>query len=251
MKTFFFPVIVLMIFSCTSNNNKGKPIPTKNDSATVNAEDSHVSKTTGKCENENQVASLGIGVVIPPPQFAMYDDSLLTDNPVLIDMYKQYDSLAGYCTLVFDPEYGLMHFACIGNTAKAYQVLINYSQVKYLPKKKGYEFQSWEQYIVRSFGVTRKAIKKGEDYIHIGSVRKEPDDKADTIAMPPGHEMFCAMKVADDWMKVQYDCFYNQESNRYEGQPCHNFIHKCKDPLTGWLRWRQGNKLLVDIYLMP
>jgi hypothetical protein len=50
---------------------------------------------------------------------------------------------------------------------------------------------------------------------------------------------------------TEYDCFYNDDNNPNEGEPCHNFIDKCKNPLTGWLRWRQENKLLIDIFLMP
>jgi hypothetical protein len=25
----------------------------------------------------------------------------------------------------------------------------------------------------------------------------------------------------------------------------------CKDPLMGWLKWKEGNKILIDIFLMP
>ena len=83
------------------------------------------------------------------------------------------------------------------------------------------------------------------------ALRKLPTDSADAISLPPGHEMFCPMEVQGDWLKVQYDCFYNDEDNKYEGQPCHNYIGKCTEALTGWLRWRKDNKLLVDIFLMP
>lgn len=252
MKIFFLSVIVLLFFSCTGNNKKEK-IKTKSENASV-TKDSNITDTkraNRKCDIENAVSSLGIGVVIAPEKLAIYDDSSLTGKPVLISMYEQYDSLTDFCTFTFNPEYGLMHFACIGKTAKAFQVLINYSQVKYLPKEKGYEFQTWEQYIVSSFGVTRKTIERGEASIPIGALRKEPGDNADTVAIPVGLEMFCAIKVEGDWVKVQYDCFYNKENNLYEGQPCHNYINKCKDPLTGWLRWRKGNKILIDIYLMP
>ena len=254
MKNIIIVVLVLSLFSCANNNKKEKTIVANKESTPVTKDSStEVSKipANGKCNIENEVSSLGIGVVIAPVKLAIYDDSLLLGKPVMIDMYAQSETLTGYCTLTFSPEYGLMHFACTGKTAKAYQVLINYSQVKYLPKEKGYKFQTWEQYIESSFGVRRKTIGTGKQEKPIGTLHKEPNDKADTITIPDGHEMFCAMQAQGDWVKVQYNCFYNMEHDPYEGQPCHNFIQKCKDPLTGWLRWREGNKLLIDIFLMP
>lgn len=254
MKNIILSVLIISLFSCANNNKKEKTIFANKESTPVKKDSSNeISKIqfNGKCDIENEVSSLGIGVVIAPVKLAIYDDSLLSGIPVMIDMYAQSETLTGHCTLTFYPEYGLMHFACIGKTAEAYQVLINYSQVKYLPKEKGYIFQTWEQYIKSSFGVRRKTTRTGEQEKPIGTLQKEPNDKADTIAIPDGLEMFCAMQLQGDWIKVQYNCFYNMEHDPYEGQPCHNFIQKCKDPLTGWLRWRQGNKLLIDIFLMP
>jgi hypothetical protein len=59
------------------------------------------------------------------------------------------------------------------------------------------------------------------------------------------------MEMRGDWVKVKYDCFYNDENNKYEGQPCQNFVNQCQNPLIGWIRWKQGNKLLIEIFLMP
>lgn len=254
MKNIISTVLLISLFSCVNNNKKEKTITSNKESTPVTKDSStKVSKIqfNGKCDTDNEVSSLGIGVVIAPVKLAIYDDSLLSGKPVLIDMYAQAETLTGYCTFTFDPEYGLMHFACTGKTAKAYQVLINYSQVKYLPKVKGYKFQTWEQYIESSFGVRRKTTKIGQQNKPMGTLQKEPNDKADTVAIPEGFEMFCAMQLQGDWLKVQYNCFYNMEHDPYEGQPCHNFIDKCKSPLTGWLRWRDGNKILIDIFLMP
>ncbi len=54
-----------------------------------------------------------------------------------VDMNERADSLANICSMVFDPEYGLMHFACTGQTENAYQILINHTETKYLPRKDG------------------------------------------------------------------------------------------------------------------
>ena len=252
MKTLIVPVLIVTLLSC-GVNKKDKIGPINKEIVPVTIDSSVVTEKNyfdGRCDIDNEVSSLGIGMVIAPLKFALYDDSLLRGEPQLVDMYEKYDSLNNTCSCVFDPEYGLMHFACTGKTAKAYRVLINYDQVKYLPREKDYQFKSWEQYIENAFGIRRKTATDSTR-TPIGLVRKEPTDLADTVAIPAGHEMFCAMQVKGDWVKVQYNCFYNKENDPYEGQPCHNFINKCTSPLTGWLRWRKDNKQLIDIFLMP
>ena len=127
---------------------------------------------------------------------------------------------------------------------------INYSVVKYLPKTDNYAFRTWNKYILQSFGIRRKTKETGEVLENL-SLRKEPIDNADTLSIPKGYEMFCPMEIKGDWVRIKYDCFYNDENNPHEGEPCHDFISKCTNSLTGWLRWRQENNLRIDIMLMP
>ncbi|HEY8896785.1 MAG TPA: hypothetical protein VIM79_18300 [Niastella sp.] len=251
MKTVLSSLTAVLLFACNSKNKSEQSVALKKDSIVIRHDSNKPVKANPHCTIENEVASLGIGLVIAPNSFALYDDSTLTDKPEFIDMHKQADSLSGICTMVFDPEYSLMHFACVGQTENAYQVLINHSQTKYLPRKKEYQFQTWEQYLLQSFGIRRRTDETGEIEKPLTALRKSPGDSANAIELPAGHEMFCAMEVQGDWLKVQYDCFYNDEDSKYEGQPCHNYIGKCTDGTTGWLRWRKDNKLLVDIFLMP
>jgi hypothetical protein len=251
MKTVLSSLTAVLLFACNSNNKNEQTVALKKDSIVINHDSNKLVKANPHCTIENEVSSLGIGLVIAPSSFAMYDDSALTGKPEFIDMHKQADSLSGICTMVFDPEYSLMHFACVGQTENAYQVLINHSQTKYLPRKKEYQFQTWDQYLLQSFGIKRKTDETDENEKPLTTLRKAASDSADAISLPAGHEMFCAMEVQGDWLKVQYDCFYNDEDSKYEGQPCHNYIDKCTDAVSGWLRWRKDNKLLVDIFLMP
>lgn len=195
--------------------------------------------------------NLGVGLVIAPPKFDIYNDSLLSDKLASRDMYSDDDTLMDISSKFLKPDYGIMHFVSIEKTEKAYKVLINYSQVKFLPKKKEYQFQSWEQYITTSYGIRRLTSEEGDVHPSAEALRKLPQDDSDTLSIPNGYEMFCPMEVKGDWVIVKYDCFYNLEENKFEGQPCQDYIEKCKNPLIGWLRWRKGNKLLIDIMLMP
>lgn len=202
------------------------------------------------CQYENEVSTLGIGVIIAPTQFDIFNDSILTNKFASRDMYSEDGNKTGICSKFFKPDYGIMHFVCVGKTDNAYKVLINYSEIKYFPKIKKYEFMTWDKYILQSFGIRRLTAETG-DISQKLPLRHEPNDNATILTIPKGQEMFCPMEIKGDWVKVKYDCFYNDDNNPNEGEPCHNFIDKCKNPLTGWLRWRQENKLLIDIFLMP
>jgi hypothetical protein len=202
-----------------------------------------------ECSYDNEVSTLGLGLVIVPSSFEIYNDSTLSNRYSNWDMYEDVDNL-NVCPKFSKPDYGIMHFVCIGVTSKAYKVLINYSDVKYLPKTKKYEFKTWEQYILQSFGI-RRLLSNREDNLEITSLRKEPSINSDTIEIPKKHEMFCPLEVKGDWLKVTYDCFYNDEINQYEGEPCQNYILKCEKPLIGWIRWKDKNNLKIEIFLMP
>jgi hypothetical protein len=256
MKPFLITVVIVALISCVNNKQENsEQSKTKNVAAvkdTSNLAKHHNQQQLFKCKYENEVSSLGIGLVKAPRKLAVYNDSLLTGKPITIDMQAiADDTLTSICTKYYYPEYEIMYFVCTGKTEKAYQVLVNYSEIRYLPKTKGYVFQTWDEHLLAAMGITRNTNDAGELLQPTALLRKEPKDNADTLAIPPGAEMFCAMKVQGDWVQVKYDCFYNQNPNPHEGYPCHSFINKCKDTLAGWLRWRKDNKVLIGIALFP
>ena len=206
-------------------------------------------KENHDCGFDNQVSSLGIGLVIAPPKFDVYDDSLLAVKYGSWDMYENSDEIK-FCSKFFKPDYGIMHFVCIGKTNKAYKILVNYSDIKYLPKTKDYNFKTWNEYLLQSYGIRRLTTETDGISVNF-PLRILPNENADTLIIPKGYEMFCPMEIKGDWVQVKYDCFYNEDNNPHETEPCHNFIDNCKNSLTGWLRWRQENNLLIDIFLMP
>lgn len=199
------------------------------------------------CTFDNAVSSLGIGLVIAPRKFEVFNDSLLRERWTVGDMSVEDTALARVCPKFFKPDYGIMHFVCVGATDTSYRVLVNYKEVKYLPKTSAYRFHTWESYLLQSYGVRRLKEEKGS----ILPLRKMPDNHADTLAIPAGQELFCPVHVQGDWLQVKYDCFYNEADHPHEGEPCREYIGECKTPLTGWLRWRDDQRLLIDIFLMP
>jgi hypothetical protein len=250
----FLTILILTIFfSCGQKNNSSESkIETKDNSAVDTFSTQPINQQIDQdqnCSYDNQVASLGIGLIIAPPKFEIYNDSLLNDKIASIDMYEDATKI-NLCSKFFKPDYGIMHFVCIAKSEKAYKVLVNFSDIKYLPRIKNYYFKTWDEYISQSFGIRRLTNDNG-DISEKYATRIKPEDNADTLVIPKGHELFCPMEIKGDWIKVRYDCFYNDENNSHEGEPCHSYIGKCKNPLTGWLRWRQENQLHIDIFLMP
>ncbi|MGX7688179.1 hypothetical protein ACWA1C_13530 [Flectobacillus roseus] len=217
---------------------------------TATTEVSTLTVQENNLQYSNDVSTLGIGLIIPPSQFDVFNDSLLTDKLTSKDMYSEDGSNSTISSLFYKPDYGIMHFICVAQTAKAYKVLVNNSQLKYLPKINSYEFKTWDQYILESFGIRRLTSYTDEPTPKL-LLRQDPNDNAKTLTIPNELEMFCPIEVKGDWVKVKYDCFYNEDNNPHEGMPCQTYIDKCKNPLTGWLKWRQDNKLLIDIFLMP
>lgn len=248
--------IFILTFLCSCGQRSNNTNGTKDSTAIVSI-DTSSSRPNDKqvnhdnnCQYDNEVSTLGIGIVIAPTQFDIFNDSLLTNKFASRDMYSEDGNKKDICSKFYKPDYGIMHFVCIGKTDKAYKVLINYSDIKYFPKTKNYDFKTWGEYILQSFGIRRLTSETGGISQQL-PLRNQANDNAAVLTIPKGLEMFCPMEIKGDWVEVKYDCFYNNDDNPNEGEPCHNFIDKCKNPLTGWLRWRQENKLLIDIFLMP
>jgi hypothetical protein len=147
------------------------------------------------------------------------------------------------CPFYFSPEYGIMHYVCLGHYGRSFKIIVDSSEVKYVPDTKDYQFKNWNDYILESFGISRKT----EPIIQ--PVRKMPNVDSPNITIPDGLEMFCPMEVQGDWIKVVYDCFY--QSDEHTGEPCHDFINECKTPITGWIKWKERQKILIEIALMP
>ncbi|MFY0256026.1 hypothetical protein ACDQ55_18970 [Chitinophaga sp. 30R24] len=242
MKRFLLPVIVLtMLIACKH------PAPAPKAQSLTSAPAIAVTPRNS-CSYNNDVMDLGIGLIVVPQQFEIYQDSLLKQLLYKIDMYKTDDLLSLPCSKYFDPEYGIMQFVCLEVTDDAYKIITNYNEIKYLPKNKNYRFQTWETYIMQSYGIRRGTDSKGST-IFPQTLRKMPEDNADTLTIPEGYEMFCPLQMKGDWLQVKYDCFYNDDQDSSE--PCREYINACQPSLTGWLQWRKDNKVLVDIFLMP
>lgn len=255
MKITIFYLLLFFLLSCGQANDKveNKKHTSKQispDSSTSIKQSNAIDNETRRCQYDNEVSSLGIGLIKPRTKFDIYDDSLLNNKFANKNIYSDSVEKTNLCSKFYMPDYGIMYFVCLGKTQKAFKILVNFSDIKYLPNTADYKFESWNDHIIQSFGIRRLTNKLGATLSNY-PLRKEQNEESDTLTVPEGYEMFCPIEMKGDWIKVKYDCFYNKESNPHEGEPCHGHIDKCKNSLIGWLRWREDNKLLIEIFLIP
>lgn len=207
----------------------------------------------GQCDYSNPPAKLGIGILEydtytnENPIFEVYNDPELTDKFCAWNIYD--DNPAPFCAIYHKPAYSIVQVAVLDTLTNSYQVMVNMSDIKYVPKTAEYIFYSWEKYLTQALGVTRKVES---DQSKNQFVRQLPKPGSKVVEVPDEpYELLCVMEVQGEWIKVKYDCFYNRDDNPYEGTLCSEYINDCEDSATGWIQWRIGDMVIIDIYLIP
>ena len=203
-----------------------------------------------QCEYENQTETLGIGLVeydnYKQPVIKLFNDSLLQNTFYSWTLYSDFSP--PFCTKYFKPDYGIASIVVLDSTLVSFKVLVNETDIKYLPNSLDYVFWTWEEYLLESHGVRRK-IQNSD--LKNQAIRNEPNSTSSIIVLPNDRlELLCVLEVKGDWIKIKYDCFYNQSKNPNEGVPCSTYINDCEDSSSGWLLWRNNSKILVDIFTM-
>src|SRR4051794_28135817 len=118
-KFWIYAAVYFILLSCNSSVNKST---IKNDSSKL-----YVSSSTTEASlksiipsYDNKVSTLGIGLIIVPDKFVVYDDSLLNKKFRSIDMYGDERAINVYSKF-YKPDYGIMHFVCVQATEKYYK----------------------------------------------------------------------------------------------------------------------------------
>jgi len=258
MKRLILFLISATLFSCQQKPkqeiSENKVPSTKTEkAASLEAVKPKQQTTERNCGFNNLTNTLGKGLVLvsienEQSRLVIYEDSLLQHK--YVSWNYSGEPAKPVCSKYYKPDYGFLHFVYLKETVKSYQVINGFNEIKYLPKEKTNEVISWDKYLLKSYGIAKyydgNIGKRLEQ-----PFRESPSEEAAIANIPKDAEMLCPMEIKGDWVKVQYDCFYNQKQNKYEGQPCHDFIEKCKPAQMGWIKWRDKNKILIDIFLMP
>lgn len=129
------------------------------------------------------------------------------------------------CLRQFYPEYDIVHFDVLEENEDTYKVLIDDDNdiTKLIGKDTSLlEFYTWKEYLTEyylSFNPESNPL------------REAPSEEA-SITYKYNDYFFKGVEVQGDWMKIR----------------CNSDCKECdKGDLTGWIKWKEGDKLLVSI----
>ncbi len=88
-----------------------------------------------------------------------------------------------------------------------------------LPKTENIKFLSWNNFLLNTTGVSNLDWKKNP-------LKNKPNHES-VILEANGEDDFVVVKVNNEWVQIS-----NEKGK------------------TGWIKWRKGNKLLIDIFLL-
>lgn len=232
---FFLCLIFLSSCQEKSTVNSDVKIKEPNEhSVTYNEQDN--SDSLNNCAYDNPVVSIGIGLV-QGTDLVLYNDSTFEDLFIKYNIGSGKPINKRVCSKYYKPEYYIMHFVCLSETNKYYKVIINYDEIKYLVKDSTSKLLSWEDYILSSFGIRPNNNQE---------LKKQPHLNSDKIENYSSQDIFCPIEVKGEWVKVRFDCQNDSELI----EPCNSSEKKCPNETIGWLKWKKGNEILVEIFLL-
>ena len=178
-----------------------------------------------------QPISLGIGFVSPADlyKFESRENSLkvfidstleetITNAPVLPFFYK--------------PDYGQYHLVCLSKSKTYYKILINNTQVGFVPNDTSFTFFTWDS-ILLSSSIDR--LTKNNP------IKISPYETSNNIDYKCQSGILKVLEVKSSgnksWIQVSFP------------ENCETYSSNQTKVKKGWILWKEENKILVDILL--
>jgi hypothetical protein len=126
-------------------------------------------------------------------------------------------------------DYFEFNFRCKSTKADWLELIVNNETGMTLWVKRTVvtKYLTWEKYLKGMFSVDRLM-----DYKQ--NIRKEPNDTAEEIKYE-GRDCFKVMSLSGDWIEIFTTDYCDEGKNK----------DKIK---SGWIKWRDGNKLLIEYH---
>ena len=180
---------------------------------------------------------LGLGIVAIDDT---YDESKIVtvykdkDLKAKIEDFKLYGQLKKVWPYYFKPDYGLCYFVCLEKTKTYFKILINDKEEGYIINNSDKFFKSWESLLINAT-VERLDIK-------VNPLKKKPSDNAETINLD--HEFKVDRLVVSEVIEVNGEHWIKVNYSKSGKDP---FDKGTADSGEGWVKWKAGDKLLVNI----
>lgn len=128
-------------------------------------------------------------------------------------------------------DYSQFVFRCLSVQGDWLEVMVNNENGKTLWLKKNdlTTLRNWETYLKEMFGVARLPAQKQK-------IRSLPIDNSEEIIYQ-GQDCFQVKSMKGDWIEI-FTADYCDES----------YTDSKMKVKSGWIKWRQGNKLLIDYF---
>jgi len=125
-------------------------------------------------------------------------------------------------------DYDYFIFRCLKEDNGYYNVIVNNQTGKsyWIKKSAATVFSTYENYLKEMFGVGRLTAMP---------IKESPTEASATIKYS-GTDCFRVRQMKGDWIEIFTADYCDEDS----GKP------KIK---SGWIQWKQGNKLLIEYYL--
>ena len=179
-----------------------------------------------------QPKELGVGFVIPSNPYT-YEDLSTPDNLYADKELKTKWTSDSVFPFFLKPDYGLYHFICLEKMENSYKVLVNDNDVGYVVNDTNYHFQAWDSILLSS---------KVERITLNNPIQKDCSIQSDTLPYPCKYERLKVEEVVrkekEYWVKISFT------------PNCETYRTGKSIVQYGWIKWRDGDKLLVVIMLL-
>jgi len=152
--------------------------------------------------------------------FSLYDDS-----DVKFD-----GSNTDFSPLAFHQDHFLLVLKCIGSVEDQYEVVVNEnSGLRKFVKKDDplFKFQTWEEHILNLFAV---GVNESRN-----PVLSKPDT-GERIQVPKGVN-FYPDRIDGAWLRIRWDESESEEANN---------TNRKQSIRYGWVRWKDGNNIIIE-----
>lgn len=129
----------------------------------------------------------------------------------------------------FHIDYFLLALKCVGKEKGRYEVIVNEETGlrKYVKADDPtLKFQTWEEHLLHVFAINFNR----ED----NPVLESPQGQVKNAALSD-KSLFHPVEVKEEWLKVNWD-------------PAYKAGNKGPQSATGWIRWKKGERLLVELF---
>lgn len=128
---------------------------------------------------------------------------------------------------VFSIEYGQLIFRCKSESRFWAEIIVNNEtgETLWLKKTKTTILSTWDIFLKEMFMVSRNSFQQ--------EIRMQPNDTAQEITFD-GEECFQVKAMKGDWIQI------------FTADHCDEVGNRLK---SGWIKWKEGEKLLIEYFL--